>query len=110
MQTITFHWFCRFCRNKCIEAIANIDLLENQTRNLAVNLTKLTERVAAIEGNVTKEVTTNVRSQLNERSEIDRRKNNVMVMNLPEPVVEKQANGKEVSSTWYTKIKKDKDV
>ena len=36
-----FHWYCRFCKKQCVEAVAKIDLLENQTRNLSSKIIKL---------------------------------------------------------------------
>ena len=47
-----FQWYCRFCKPKCIEAVAKVDLLETQTRNLATKVEKLSERVNNIESNV----------------------------------------------------------
>ena len=43
-----FYWYCHHCREKCVEAIAKIDLLENQTKNLATKVTKLDDRVKEI--------------------------------------------------------------
>ena len=81
-----FHWFCRFCKPKCLEAVAKIDLLENQTRNLACRLTKLDERVNALETKIPVNVKDTVRNQLHEKSDIERRKcnSNVIVFNVPE--------------------------
>ena len=98
------HWYCTFCRLRCIEAISKIDLLEGQTRNLASNMAKLNERVECLESKMTKTVTQNIRSELDERSDIDRRKNNVIVFNLPEadsPTAK--------SSVWYTEDSKECD-
>ena len=100
-----FHWYCRFCRDRCIEAVAKIDLLEGQTRNLASNVDKLNDRVDQLEAKMSKTVVNNVRTELDERGDIERRKYNVMVFNLPETP---QKPGK--PNTWYTDELKKKDT
>ena len=71
------HYYCPFCRVKCMEAVAKIELLEGQTRNLASNVAKLTERFENVESKVVKTVTQNVRTELDERHDIEQ--NNVLV-------------------------------
>ena len=66
-----FHWYCRFCKQKCIEAVSKVDLLETQTRNLATKVEKLSERVNTIESSMSKSVKENVRSSLDERADIE---------------------------------------
>ena len=88
-----FYWYCRHCREKCEEAIAKIDLLENQTKNLATKVTKLDDRVKEIEGRMTKNVHETIRSQLDERNDVERRKMNV---------------GHD--RAWYNKNKKKEDT
>ena len=39
--TPKFYWYCRYCKPKCVEAVAKVDLLETQTRNLATKVEKL---------------------------------------------------------------------
>ena len=97
-----FHWYCRFCKDKCIEAVTKIDLLENQTRNLASNLTKLNDRVDAIETKLSGKVKETVRSQLEQKFDIDKRKFNVILFNVPEP---KQTT----QSVWQNSEKKAED-
>ena len=106
--TPVFHWYCRFCKPRCIEAVAKIDLLESQTRNLATNMAKLTERVGKLENNIKKEVISNVRTQIDEKVDIDKRKMNLIVHNLPEPV--KPSISKGVDNAWYTDDKKAADT
>ena len=95
------HYYCPFCRVKCMEAVAKIDLLEGQTRNLASNVAKLTERVENLESKVVKTVSQNVRTELDERNDIERRKNNVVVFNMPE------SNTKD---SWYSNDIKQEDT
>ena len=99
-----FHWYCRFCREKCIEAVAKIDLLENQTRNLATDLTKLDQRVDALEAKLSGKVKETVRSQLEQKFDIDRRKFNVIVFNAPESVQS------DTDTPWQTDKKKSEDT
>ena len=100
-----FHWYCRFCKNRCMEAVAKIDLLENQTSNLASKIGVLNDRVDALETKMSKTVKTTVTSEMDERTDIDRRKLNVMVFNLPE-----QASDVSKQSSWYTQEIKDADL
>ena len=98
-----FHWYCQFCRPKCVEAVAKIELLESQTRNLATNMAKLTERVGKLENNLGKEVKSNVRIQLDEKADIDKRKMNLIVCNMRESEPPNALKG----SAWYTDDKKN---
>ena len=102
-----FHWYCRFCKNRCMEAVAKIDLLENQTSNLASKVTLLNERVNTLENKMTKSVKTTVTSEIDERTDIDRRKFNLMVFNMPEPVIKEDSSK---TSSWYTNEKKKADM
>ena len=38
-------WYCRYCKDRCLEAIEKIDLLENHAINLATQMTELKGRV-----------------------------------------------------------------
>ena len=70
----------------------------------ALCLVKLNLRVQAIESGMTKKVVEKVRTQLDEREDIERRKLNVIVHNIPEPK-------KGVKNTpWYDKEKKEEDL
>ena len=102
-ETNIFQWYCRFCKPKCLEAVAKIELLESQTRNLASNVVKLTERVSKLENNITKEVKSNVRTQIDETVDIERRKMNLVVHNIPESLPDNN-NG------WYNAEKKAADT
>ena len=102
-----FHWFCRFCKDVVTEAIDKIDLLETQTRNVASSITKLTERVDNIEKKMSTSVVKNVKSQLDERIDVDRRKMNLMVFNVENPNV---ARDDGTDSKWYTRKKKESDI
>ena len=104
-----FHWYCRFCKHKCIEAVAKIDLLESQTRNLASKLTKLDERVNVLEGKIPVNVKDTVRSQLQEKSDIERRKFNVIVFNMPE-IKPQNNHSDKPDSVWQTYDKKKRDT
>ena len=101
-----FHWYCRICRDKCIEAVAKIDLLENQTRNLASKVGTLDDRVKEIEGKMGKKVTETIRSQLDERNDIDRRKMNIMIVNLAEPQIN---DADEQGQSWYNEKKRARE-
>ena len=96
------HYYCPFCRVKCMEAVAKIDLLEGQTRTLASNVAKLTERVDNLESKVAKTVTQNVRTELDERNDIERRKNNILVFNMTEPET--------TDNAWYSNDVKKQDT
>ena len=98
-----FHWYCRFCKQKCIEAVSKVDLLETQTRNLATKVEKLSERVNTIESSMSKSVKENVRSSLDERADIERRKHNLIVLNMAESNIDG-------ASAWYTAKKKEADL
>ena len=105
-----FQWYCKACKKKCLEAVAKIDLLENQTRTLITKVTKLDERVNTIESKMADRVKENVRSQIEERCDIDKRKLNVIVMNMKESDAEAMNNGASKGSSWYTDAKKGKDT
>ena len=102
-DTPLFHWYCRFCRDKCIEAVSKIDLLENQTRNLSSKLVKLDERVNSLESKLSGKVKETVRGQLEQRFDIDRRKFNVIIFNAPES---EQSH----ETVWQTEQKKAADI
>ena len=102
-----FYWYCRFCRDRCVEAVAKIDLLEGQTRTLASNVATLNERVDKLETKISSSVVHNVRSELDERADIDRRKYNVVVFNVEESKV---AGNKNVQNAWYTEKRKEADM
>ena len=100
-----FHWYCRFCKKQCIEAVAKIDLLENQNRNLTSKIMKLDERVDALESKISTNVKKDISSQLDEREDINRRKYNVVVLNLPEHHIE------DTNNAWNViKAKKKNDI
>ena len=102
-----FHWFCRFCKDVVTKAIDKIDLLETQTRNVATSITKLTKRVNNIEKKMSTSVVKNVKSQLDERIDIDRRKMNLMIFNVEKPTVTRDDG---TDSKWYTRKKKESDT
>ena len=98
------HWYCKLCKPRCLEAIAKIDLLENQTRCIAANVAKLDERVNKLESSMSTKVVQNVRSQLDERADIDNRKHNLIIFNVAESITSKEGK-----SVWYTQASKDSD-
>ena len=65
----------------------------------------MNERVQAIESGMTKKVVEKVRNQLDEREDIERRKLNVIVHNLPE---QGSSHGGK-NTPWYTNELKEKD-
>ena len=67
-------------------------------------MVRLGERVDAIENNMGKKVVDRVRTQLDEREDIERRKMNIIVHNLPETHPPQDRN-----SRWYTDDKKAAD-
>ena len=106
-QSPKFLWFCRFCKDVVTEAIDKIDLLETQTRNVAISIAKLNERVENIEKKMSTSVVKNVKSQLDERMDIDRRKMNLMLYNVEKPAVTRNDGA---DSKWYSNKKKESDT
>ena len=99
-----FHWYCKPCKPRVIEAVEKIDLLESTTRRIAINVEKLTTRMDTMERKMSSTVVTNVRSELDERSDINRRRLNLMIYNVPTPVIDDQPIGQK--NSWYTDKKK----
>ena len=103
-----FHWYCQRCNDRVKEAVSKIDLLESKTRETAVKVENLIQRMDKVESKMSKDVVKNVRCEMDERADIDRRKLNVIVYNMPQHEVSGIDNEK---TAWYSekKIKADRD-
>ena len=103
-----FHWYCRTCKDRCLEAISKIDMLENQTSNLASRVTTLDERVEALESKISQKVKKTIMTEMDERTDIERRKLNLIVFGMPEPICKPKDGSK--PGYWYTKENKMADM
>ena len=98
-----FKWYCDGCNTKVNTLIVKAVSLENQVQTIQTEHDDMKRRLSLVEkqlaGSVNKEITT----ALNEKVDIDRRKLNLVVYNLPE-------TKKDDKTVWTTEEMIDEDI
>ena len=102
-------WFCEACDVKVDEAIEKSTSLEKQTKSLQVGMVNMEKRLAAVESKVQGAVHKEIHTALNERADIDRRKCNLVVYNLPEVNIPDE-DDQQKTTAWDTDVRRTKDT
>ena len=97
-------WFCTKCNTKLDTIMEKAITLEADTKLLQTEMNTVKDRLNTLEKKVEGSVHKEIGSALNERTDIERRKMNLVVFNLPEPV---QKPG---DSAWDTPEKISRDI
>ena len=84
MKIKRLRWFCEACDSKVEEVIEKSNSLEKQTKALQSSLANVERRLDDVEAKVTGTVHREISSAINERADIERRKLNLVIYNLPE--------------------------
>ena len=96
-------WFCKKCDSKLEHLIEKANSLEIATKTLQTEMTTVQERLDKVEKKLQGSVKTEISSALSEQNDIEKRKLNLVVYNLPE--VEDTEN-----TVWDLPTKIDKDI
>ena len=78
------NWYCSKCRPKVAEAIEKLTTLEKRTETLESKVTDVETKIDKISEQVSRIVHTEITETMQEKSEIDQRKLNLIVYGLPE--------------------------
>ena len=100
MKIPRLKWNCDACDDKVEELLEKSGSLGAKTTALRVDLTKVEERLDAVESKLAGKVHKEIHTAINERADIERRKLNLVVYNLPEPPL--PMNPAEISA-WDSK-------
>ena len=99
-------WFCEGCNPKLENIMEKANSIEAETKALKTDMTNVKDRLEKVEKKLQGSVHKEIGSALNERTDIERRKLNLVVFNLPEsecpPEIEKNA--------WDLPQKIEKDI
>ena len=79
-------WYCPPCKEKVKEAIEKFNTLEKRTVSLQEQMVEVKQTLVNIDNSVKKIVHNEITESVNERNEIEKRKLNLIVYGLPEPM------------------------
>ena len=79
-----FHWFCKGCDTKVPELIEKAKGLEADTKALQVDMVNVQKRLETVEKKLAGNVHVEIDTAISERTDIERRKMNLVVFNFPE--------------------------
>ena len=97
-----FHFYCKTCDGKVEEALQKYATLENDTKELKVEMTTVKDQLASIHKTIRTSIRTNISTAIDDKNELDKRKMNLIVFGLPE--VESS------DGTWGISEKVKKDI
>ena len=83
-----FKWFCMKCENKIEEVIEKTASLETLAKSNKADIEAVVERLESVESKLAGTVHKEISDVLNERSDIERRKMNLVIYNIPEAEME----------------------
>ena len=89
-ETKGIMWFCESCQNKASESITKTASLEAQTKSLQSEVVELEKRVSVVENKLNGSVDKEISEAINEKTDRERRKMNLVFYNFPEPVISPQ--------------------
>ena len=78
-------WFCSMCNSKVDKLMEKANSLEVETKVLRTDMNSVTKRLEIVEKKLEGSVKKEIGSALNEQVDIEKRKLNLVVFNLPEP-------------------------
>ena len=98
-----FMWFCNSCKNKAMESVQKAVSLEAQTNVLKNEVTDIKKRLETVETKLSGSVNKEIEQAISEKQDIERRKLNLIVYNMPE-------QEKSDESVWDTPAKIAADI
>ena len=96
-------WFCKDCDSRIEELFEKSKSLEKQTKVLQESMERVEKRLENVEAKVTGTVHKEINTAINERADIERRKMNLVIYNLPE-------EPKDTDSAWDTPAEVENDI
>ena len=105
MSIKRLRWFCEACDTRVDEALEKCNGLEKQTKALQISLANVEKRLDNVETKLAGTVHKEINSAINERADIERRKLNLVIYNLPEAIIPD-----ETPSAWDSPDRRTKDT
>ena len=99
-------WFCDGCNPKLENLMEKANSIEAETKVLKTDMTNVMDRLQKVEKKLEGSVHKEIGSALNERTDIERRKMNLIVFNLPEPEMPSETP----NNAWDLPEKIEKDI
>ena len=96
-------WFCSKCNSKVDQLIEKANSLEIETQTVKTEVIDLKKRMDNVEKKLQGSVTKEISVAINEKTDIERRKLNLVVFNLPEIISDKE-------NAWDLPEKINKDI
>ena len=105
LQIKNLRWFCDACDSKLEQLLEKSVMLEAQTKALQVSMQKVETRLDSVESKISGTVHKEIHAAINERTDIENRKMNLVIYNLPEAV-----DCNDENSSWDNTTRVDKDT